>query len=319
MKKIYHVCITAHKEVLMRNINDARAFTNLTALAAYRTDTQILVDALMSNHAHFVLFSENPSRFALALRLSMTKHFNYTYSRRGRLFDKKPFISELVGSRHTLMAINYVLRNGLHHGQSETAFAYPFGTCNYINMKARGVSAPKLITDRRYIRSFLPINAQFPDYMAVEENGFISRSCFEEIRMAETLYGSPNTFIYNMNRRSSNDWINEQSLDDIVTDPITLMTIEKGTSMNTETEMIKNENGGRAFNSQYNDMELCEIIDNNCIGRFKVDSIYKLNREKKNMLAKELVKDLHVGVLQVARCLAFPEFVRETKSAPMRY
>lgn len=52
---MYHVCMTAHSEVLMRNADDERELINLIALAAARTNTRILVDALMSNHIHLFL------------------------------------------------------------------------------------------------------------------------------------------------------------------------------------------------------------------------------------------------------------------------
>jgi len=109
MKDLFHVCMTAHKEVMTRNFDDARDFTNLMALAAFRNDTSILADSVMSNHVHFIILSESPKKFSLSLRYSLTKHFNYIYGRNGRLFDKKVFIRKLEGTKHIQMAINYCL------------------------------------------------------------------------------------------------------------------------------------------------------------------------------------------------------------------
>lgn len=55
MNDFYHVCMTAHSEVILRSEDDARDITNLIALSAFRSGTQILVDAIMSNHMHFIV------------------------------------------------------------------------------------------------------------------------------------------------------------------------------------------------------------------------------------------------------------------------
>ena len=167
--------MTAHKEVMTRNSDDARDFTNLMALAAFRNDTSILADSVMSNHVHFIVLSESPQKFALSLRYSLTKHFNYVYGRTGRLFDKRVFIRKLEGTKHIQMAINYCLRNGLHHGQSETAFAYPFSTCNYIFSHARGIQDSSLSFNRAEIQSYLPKNACFPDSFGIDSQGVIEK------------------------------------------------------------------------------------------------------------------------------------------------
>ena len=254
--------MTAHKEVMTRNSDDARDFTNLMALAAFRNDTSILADSVMSNHVHFIVLSESPHKFALSLRYSVTKHFNYVYGRIGRLFDKRVFIKKLEGTKHIQMAINYCLRNGLHHGQSETAFAYPFSTCNYIFSRARGIQDSNLSFNRAEIQSYLPKNAYFPDNFGIDSQGVISRKTFQEIRITESWFGTPTNYIYNMNRRTTEDWIKEQEKDDVTADPITLKIIEKGVQFDSESDMLKNEMGGRASVVNMNDLEVCSVVDN---------------------------------------------------------
>lgn len=306
MKNLYHVCITAHNEVLGRNPDDMRAFTNLMALSSYHSDTQIVADSLMSNHAHFVVMSDKPEYFALLLRLSLTKHFNHAHSRTGRLLDKKVFVSKLEGTKHTQMAINYVLRNGLHHGQSETAFAYPYSSCNSLFMTARGLELPKLITDRAEIRTYFPKNAVIPDSLAVDSQGFAARGTFEELRMAESWYGTPNSYIYNMNRRTTEEWINEQKSDEVQTDPVTLTVIENGVNADSEADMLKNEGGGRTSVYNKTDMAVCMLVDNEMLCRYHTDSIYRLSAEIRREIAVELIEDCRVGAVQAARCATVP-------------
>lgn len=306
MKDIYHVCLTAHNEVLIRDFEDARNFTNLMALSAFRCGGSILADALMSNHAHFILLIEKPWDFAVSMKISMTKHFNHAHSRNGKLFDKKVFIRKLEGTKHIMMAMNYCLRNGLHHGQSETAFAYPYGSCNSLFAGARGIGFQKLITNRNEINSYLPKNAEFPDSFAMKSDGTLDRSSFEEIRMAESWYGTPNSFIYNMNRRTTEEWIKEQESDDNKCEPITLNIIEKGVNFETEAEMLKNEGGARSSSVLHTDQEICNLIDCNIIHRYRRASIYQLDYKQRSEIAAELIGDLRVRAVQAARCTAIP-------------
>ena len=52
------------------------------------------------------------------------------------------------------------------------------------------------------------------------------------------------------------------------------------------------------------DMEVCELIDNQMIGRFGVDSVYLLSKGQKEKLAAELRHDVGVrSEKQIARCL----------------
>ena len=319
MKDLFHVCMTAHKEVMTRNFDDARDFTNLMALAAFRNDTSILADSVMSNHVHFIILSESPQKFALSLRYSLTKHFNHIYGRTGRLFDKRVFIRKLEGTKHIQMAINYCLRNGLHHGQSETAFAYPFSTCNYIFSRARGILNPNLSYNRAEIQSSLPKNSYFPDYFAIDNQGVISRDTFQEIRLAESWYGTPTNYIYNMNRRTTEDWIKEQEKDDVASDPITLKIIEKGVQFDSESDMLKNEMGGRASVVNMNDLEVCSVVDNDILGRYKTKSIYQLNDKRRCQIALELINDCHINAIQAARCVAIPISILPDEYRPRKF
>lgn len=56
---------------------------------------------------------------------------------------------------------------------------------------------------------------------------------------------------------------------------------------------------------QYSDMQICEIIDNQMLGRFKAASVYQLDNSQKQSIALELKYDFGVkSDPQIARCLA---------------
>ena len=306
MKQLYHVCLTAHSEVLLRNIEDVRMITNLTALAAWRTGTEILTDSQMSTHKHEMLSSEDPRRFALREMLSITKSFNKRHGRKGPLFDNDPFILPLRGPRHVQMATNYSLRQGLHHGQSETAFDYPWSTCNSIFPTERGVAPVAAVyKGRGELLSCLPRNAEFPDEWEADENGILLRRSFEQLAMVENWYGTARNFLFSMIRRTSDEWLAEQNKDAEGGQPVSLDMLEKGYSAEDIKSMLAFENNRKFTDTPKHDMDVCELIDREMLGRFGASSVYALSDGQKKHLADELRYDVGIrSEKQISRCLA---------------
>ncbi len=311
MNDFYHLCITAHSEVLLRSADDIRDITNLVALSAFRSGTQILTDAIMSNHMHFIILSENPGKFALSLRISITKHFNAKHLRSNRLFDRKVFICKLEGARHILMAINYVLKNPVHHGQTTTPFSYPCSTANYLFSTERGVRNMPADFERpvhasELSFSYLPKNAKLPDCIRMEPDGTACRSTFEEIKLVESFYFTSSSFVYNMNRRTSDEWIKEQEQDKVQLPAITLELIERGVNLNSIGEMMKNESEIRKRREFRTDMEVCQIVDNEILGRYRAPSIYCISIKQRLQIAMTLVKEPDITLQTAARATAIP-------------
>ena len=306
MKEFYHTCITAHSEVLLRNPEDVALMTNFSALAAYRSDTEMLTDSQMSTHQHNAVLTENPKQFVWKLELGLTKAFNHKHGRKGPLFDSGYFIQKIQGARHMQMAINYILRQGLHHGQSETAFSYPWSTCNYIFPSERGAFTPKPeYTTRQELKELLHHNADFPDSWVADENGILLRPSFEQIAMVENWYGTPRAYMYSMIRRTSEEWLADQQNDNCGGPPVTLRMLEKGFSPEDIEMMLKLEGNPKYVQRQMSDMDLCMLIDGQFLGRYHVNSVYSLTKKQKIAIANELKFDLHLACSekQIARCL----------------
>ena len=165
----------------------------------------------------------------------------------------------------------------------------------------------------------MPKNADFPDNFAIDNQGVISRGTFQEIRLAESWYGTPTNYIYNMNRRTTEDWIKEQEKDDVTADPITLKIIEKGVQFDSESDMLKNEMGGRASVVNMNDLEVCSVVDNDILGRYKTKSIYQLSDKRRCQIAQELIQDCHINATQAARCVAIPPSILPEEYRPKKF
>ena len=161
------------------------------------------------------------------------------------------------------MALNYSLRQGLHHGQSETAFDYPWSTCNQLFIENRGVkSSSAVFSNRSEIRKLLPRNfSDFPDKWQADENGILIRSTFEELSLVENWYGTARNFMYSMLRKTSPEWIAEQDKDEEDGPAVTLDLLEKGYSAEDISTMLACEGNAKFTQKGMSDMEICEIID----------------------------------------------------------
>ena len=300
-----HLIFTSHKEVLFRNSYDVGIFLNCIALAAYATQTRILADAEMSTHCHIGILSPKPTDFCRSTRIRYSKYFNHKYNRKNRFGDVGCYMSLMNGPAHICTAISYILRNGLHHGISSTAFGYPYCSVNTLfSNDLRRTNQFNIISARNEISSFLPRNSRFPDYYIMSDNGVFLRESFEEVQLVESFYVSPRAFLYNMNRLSSEEWIREQEKDGNECTPVTLQSMELVRSESEISAMLRAERGHAFINKTDNDFNLCETVDNNLLRKFHKSSVYDLSIEQKRRIANILQYDLKATQSQISRILA---------------
>ncbi|MBP5689845.1 MAG: hypothetical protein J6W74_02915 [Bacteroidales bacterium] len=306
MKESYHICYTSHGEVMFRDREDYGVFLNLAALRCYSTGSELLVDAEMSTHVHLNVFTDCPMRFGSALRMSYTKYFNHKYGRKGRLGEHGIFLQRISGFQHQVVAMNYIFRNGLHHGAAATAFGYSFCSVKEpFKEDIFGETDRVTYTSRTEIASIFPEHADFPDKYMLDYKGVILRSCFMETRRVEQFYVTPRNFLFQMNRLTDDSWIRDQEQDKTGS-PIRLGDIEHDADENAIARMLKNESG-RSFNkSALTDLSLCELIDKELAIRHGATSIYGLPETTRKRIAKELYHDRHLPMPQIKRCLALP-------------
>ncbi len=285
---------------MFRDEEDHGMFINLMALRSFAEQADILVDAEMSTHAHLNVFANWPVRFASNLRMSYTRYFNKKYSRKGRLGQKNTFLLKVVGNVHQMILENYILRNGLHHNAASTAFGYEF--CSVRDLFAEDICLLKeqpCKWSRADIASYLPRHAEFPDQYQMNEKGFFVRRSFMEIRLAERYYGSPRNYLYQMNRLTNDDWIQEQQKDQ--SGPaITLQDIENADEKSI-AEMLKNENGKNFVRTRLQDLDVCRLIDQDILQNAK--TVYQLSDTEKKRIGQQLKYDYHLADSQIHRCL----------------
>ena len=307
MKQLYHFCITCHNEVLFRDDEDIRQITNILALEAFNCQVELWVDAVMSTHLHGIGNAEEPNIIHLCrmFKMRITKYHRARHHAYGPLFDPGCFLLRLDGNNHILAALSYVLRNGLHHGQSATPFAYPHCSANHLFRKDLGKNpCVPAITSRVDIARHLPRRSTFPDYFAMDRTGMLLREGFENLPMVEHYYRTPRCFDYYMSRLSGEEWQREQQQDPTSDKPVTLDLLEPASQHDSLARMLASEKGHNYSPSRRSDQDLCRIIDEEYVPGYHRQSVYQLSQEQRIRIGEDLVRRLHLAPFQARRCLA---------------
>ena len=303
MKESYSICFTSHGEVMFRDEEDHGMFVNVMAIEGYRTGSEILSDAEMSNHVHVNAFTRVPMVFAARTRMAYTKYFNRKYGRKGRMGEKGTYVLRVNGFNHQLVLSNYILRNGLHHCAAGTAFGYPFSSVHELFAEDLGwPQVPAVYTSRVDMAGFLPRFADFPDSYQMDERGVFLRRSFMEIRRVEQYYASPRNFLYQMNRLTDETWAEEQKKDG-TGKPLTLADVEPGLDEKTIAQLLNNEHGRNFSRTRLQDLDVCRLIDRELLPGYGVPSVYFLSASQKNRIAATLQNEFHLPEKQIRRCL----------------
>lgn len=310
MLQTYHLSYTSHNEVMFRNPKDMDTAFNCLCSALSRTQSRCLAECFMSDHHHGCYQTPDPGSLIRLLRMSYCKYFNNRYQRDGWLGERGFFQLELKGLRHELAAISYTLKNAVHHGVSITPFAYPYCSANVYFMEALGKTSPSALLSTSEIRSALPRRAQFDANWQMGRNGAFLKETVIEKSLVENLYATPQAFMYQLFRRSGEDWVREQELDGPGMKPITLELIEASILRQTSSpekmvaEMLRNEKA-RYTTQTLNDLDVCDIIDNKYVPHYGKASVYHLSVSEKNAVANELYQVYKARPRQIKRCLVF--------------
>lgn len=288
---LLHICIKSENELMHREEEDYRSGITKMALAAYRTGTHIFAYAFMSNHVHMIVQSPDISRFVSNYRNAYTRWFNFKYCRKGRLGDRSFHTVPLDSIYRILHAVNYVLRNPVHHLVSDTAIGYEFCSARYVFASDFCLNE---VRSRKVRSDFYSKNAPLPDSLYLNDKGMISPKSFLEIPAVEKLYMTAKNYLFYLNRPSYAD----MDKPDANEEPLDICQIEP--SYNIE-ELQRNERR-RSVKEHTDDMDICRIIDKELLrGR----TYAQLSDEEKERIACQVSRRLPLCPLkQIYRCLA---------------
>jgi hypothetical protein len=303
MLKTWHISFSAGDEVLCRDEDDFNYLFNCIALAVARNDASLLADSEMATHFHMCPRAENPLDVFHAVRYAYSRYFNQKYHRKGRLGELQPFIIELKGLCHTIAALTYVLRNALHHGVCPTPFGYPYNSSRCIFAEELGFVHSMEPLAERNVRRLMPAHVRCPSGYRMTKSGIIIRESVIDVADVEHLYGTPRSYLYHMNRLSSEEWTREQTNDRNGLPPVTLEMIEAGMPYRSEQELRNNE-FGKFDHAALTYTQVCSIIQKEILRRYSKESVYVLSAKEVNEIANWLYYTYRLSTKMIARCLA---------------
>ena len=72
---VYHLCVSCKKGLMFRSRQDYIRFINNMALLAYKYHIRILVFAVMSNHYHIGIMTDDYEKFFRSLKVSYSNYY----------------------------------------------------------------------------------------------------------------------------------------------------------------------------------------------------------------------------------------------------
>lgn len=266
---------------------------NCLALSILETESRLLAEGFMTTHYHCLLQTDNSTAVMFKSRLAYTRYFNNKYGRRGRLGEKYCFSLDVAGANHTLAALDYVLRQGLHHGLSSTPFGYPHCSANSFFRSELGKDVEPSLLANRLRHRFLPSNVHIPSAYRMNESGLLLREDIVDTAYVEQCYFTARNFIFHMNKLSE-DRDTEAQVRENDTPPVKIETIEAGTPDFVPKEARVFEQG-RVNHNRMSDLELCAIVDGRILPRLfhsgDFPSVYLLPEDKRASICDILWKE----------------------------
>jgi REP element-mobilizing transposase RayT len=288
---LLHICIKSENELMHRDEEDYRSGITKMALAAYRTGTHIFAYAFMSTHVHMIVQSPDISKFVSNYRNAYTRWFNFKYSRKGRLGERYFHTVQLNSLYRILHAVNYVLRNPVHHLVTDTAIGYEFCSARYVFPSDFCLNEKRSGKTRS---AFYSKNVSLPDSFWLNDKGMISPESFLEIPAVERLYMTAKNYIFCINRPSYADIDKPNAKEK----PLDISQIEPSYDIE---ELQRNERR-RSVKEYTNDMEVCRIVDKELL---KGSTYAQLSDEEKKRIASLVSRRLpRCPLKQICRCLA---------------
>ena len=296
MRKIFHICLSSHEEVMFRTEADFVRGFNCLAETALLTESRLLADGLLSTHWHTVVQTDDPDNFVRRYRYSYARYFNSTHSRQGRLGERKAFVTEIDGIHRLTTAISYVNRQGLHHGLTATPFGYPHCSVNaYYRRELGKDSMDCALMPAGCRHQFLTRNVRIPESYRMAKNGLLLREDILDTSYVEQVYLTPRNFLFQMNKLTDERIMEEQKSEKSSTPVISIDLIEQGTPDFNIKQMLVNEQG-RVNKSWMTDQDLCRLIDSYYIPRLKGEgspaTVYSLSPIERSRLFETMKRDL---------------------------
>ncbi len=280
---IYHLC-NLSKKVIFRNREDYLNAINRLAACAHETDTEIWAYSFMSTHFHLIVRTDCLEEFIKLFKINLSRLHNKKYVSHISIPVSKRCLN---GKGEILTAMNYVLKNPMHHQVTDVAFSYPYSSAHLYFSMQMSINEP--LSEIRYrfptkkpselgpraCRRLFGAHI-LPDTYLISDGKVILPECFVKTRIVEKLYESVRGFLYNMNK------------------PLT----EESRMFGSDTDSINSNETEISLFGKLTDTQVCEIIDR----RITPKTYTQITPEEWDALF-EILRGQGVHRYQIDRCM----------------
>ena len=178
--------------------DDYKAGMNGVAVTAHQMNMEVLAFILMSNHVHFVLYTdrEDALRFINEFKRNHSAYLQRRYGFKEHLRNNDVEVQKVGLEDESLeRVIAYVQMNSVAANICLHPTGYPWGTGNTFFRKTslygRKIGTMSKRAQKKYLRS----NVVLPeDYLV--ENGYVLPDSYVQVRIVEDIYRTPSRFNY---------------------------------------------------------------------------------------------------------------------------
>ena len=214
--KVFHVMIQGiNQEYIFDEDVEKKTYLKYLKEKIKDKDLQMISYCIMSNHAHFLIYTDDVIQISKLMSQVNTKYaiyYNQKHNRCGFVFRSRYKAEEIVSYHHFLSCINYIHNNAVKAQMCKTPGEYKYSSYNEYKEKEILINKNKIIQIfKKYHMDISDIfNGKYEAYRFIEHE---ESNNIEEIKNQII-----ENFLINNKMKSINDIIyNKKFLKDIVT------------------------------------------------------------------------------------------------------
>lgn len=214
--KVFHVMIQGiNQEYIFDEDVEKKTYLKYLKEKIKDKDLQMISYCIMSNHAHFLIYTDDVIQISKLMSQVNTKYaiyYNQKHNRCGFVFRSRYKAEEIVSYHHFLSCINYIHNNPVKAQMCKTPEEYKYSSYNEYKEKEILINKNKIIQIfKKYYMDISDIfNGKYEAYRFIEHE---ESNNIEEIKNQII-----ENFLINNKMKSINDIIyNKKILKDIVT------------------------------------------------------------------------------------------------------
>ena len=214
--KVFHVMIQGiNQEYIFDEDVEKKTYLKYLKEKIKDKDLQMISYCIMSNHAHFLIYTDDVIQISKLMSQVNTKYaiyYNQKHNRCGFVFRSRYKAEEIISYHHFLSCINYIHNNPVKAQMCKTPGEYKYSSYNEYKEKEILINKNKIIQIfKKYHMDISDIfNGKYEAYRFIEHE---ESNNIEEIKNQII-----ENFLINNKMKSINDIIyNKKFLKDIVT------------------------------------------------------------------------------------------------------